>query len=211
MTVTAPRDRGVEGPTLVAASFPPATEHLPTNLLYRKLSGADTVILVTADRPPAAVIESYEASFTGHDAPSLAIIDVTADQTFHDTYHDVTVVGIPGVGDITRTLVGISDVATDVRSSDGEAHVVIPDIAPFMGNRRTHVTRMFRSLREDDAITGSIVVGFQYTAASSETMGALQAVVDTIVWAEETPAGDVTLDRTDPDGDRELRHDAGVE
>lgn len=202
MTVTAPREGVVEGITLVAASFPLAAERLPTNLLYRGLSAGDTAILVTANQPPADVIESYEARFTGQDTPNLAIIDVTADQTFHDTYHDVTVVGIPGVGDITRTLVGLSDVATDVWFRDGDVHVVIPDIAPFMGNRRTHVRRMLRSLRGDDAITGSIAVGFQYTAASSETMAALQEAVDAVVWAEETPSGDTKIERTDPTADR---------
>lgn len=207
MTVTAPSDETLGTPlgplTLVAGSFPPDAESLPMALVSRDLAAEDTVILVTANQPPADVIESYEVRFTGSDTPNLAIIDVTADQTFRDTYHDVTVVGIPGVGDITRTLVEVSEVAEDVQSRGGDVHVVIPDIAPFVGTPRTHVTRMLRSLREDDAITGTVVVGFQYTAASSETMAALRDVVDTIVWAEKTPEGEVDLERADPDADDE--------
>lgn len=189
MTVQAARtlpDVAPTGLTLVASSFAPREGTLMMDLLSERVTATDTVVLVTADRAPADSIGAYERQFTGTDSPNLAIVDITADQQYADTYHDVTVVGVPGFGDLTRTLIGITDVANDARRQADTVHVLIPDLGPFLRNPERHVTRMLRSLRAEAGINGSVVGGIQYTAHGTETINALQAVATKIIVAERT-------------------------
>lgn len=179
------------GLTLVTTSFGPTEGSLLMDLLFEAVAPTDTVVLVTADRRPADSIGAYERRFTGADSPDLAVVDVTADQQYADVYHDVTVVGVPGSGDPTRTLVGIGDVATDARRTADTVHVLIPDLGPFLRNPGGRVRRMLRSLLAEPGIDGSVVAGLRYTAHGAETVDALQPLASRVIVAERTTDGGV--------------------
>lgn len=174
-----------DGITVVSSSFPPSDEQFTLDLLVDDLAPADTVILVTAHRPPGAVIETYEERFAGPSTPSLSIVDTTAGQRFEDSYHDVTVNGIPGEEDLTRIALAISELAADAWTAEGDVHVVVPDVAPFLTSDVELVRRMLQGLDALAAVTGILAVGIQYTAHDTETMAAITEAADTVVWADK--------------------------
>lgn len=182
-----------DGVTVVSTSFSPDDEGLPMELLVDDLARSDTVILVTAHRPPGAVIETYEERFAGPSTPSLSIVDTTAGQRFEDSYHDVAVTGVPGAEDLARIALAIAELAADAWTAEGDVHVVVPDVAPFLTSDVALVRRMLHSLDDLAAVSGFLAVGIQYTAHDTETMAAITGVADAVVWADRGPDETIRL------------------
>lgn len=175
--------------TALAVSFPPDEESLAVETLAPGVSVDDTVILVTANVAPGAVVEAYEPRFAGPATPTLAIVDTTAGQSFEDSYHDVTVIGIPGIEDLTRTSIAVSDLAA-VPGGDGDTHLVVPDLSPFIALTNVDLLcRAFETLLDHGAISGAAVVAFDYTAHSTETVSRLLELASVVVWADRDADG----------------------
>lgn len=192
--------------TVVAASVLPDDDSLILELLYPRLSPEDSVILVSVDRPPAAVVEEHEREFAGPSSPSLGIVDTSADQTFKDTYHGVSVVGTLGVEDLTRTTIAVSDLAAESADRAGDVHLVVPDLSSFLA--RTSLDRLRRavdSLVDDGSVSGAVVVGVDYTAHSTETVSTLLDDAAAVVWTDRRPDGSVStsIERSDDGRDRD--------
>lgn len=176
--------------TALAVSFPPDEESLAVDRLAASVSVDDTVILVTANVAPAAVISAYEPRFAGPATPTLAIVDTTAGQSFEDSYHDVTVVGIPGIDDLTRTSIAVSDLAAVAPGGDGDTHLVVPDLSPFIALTNVDLLlRAFETLLDHGAISGATVVAFDYKAHSTETVSRLLELASVVVWADRDADG----------------------
>lgn len=179
--------------TALAVSFPPEEESLAVELLSDDISPEDTVILVTANTPPADVIERYERQFAGPDTPSLAIVDTTAGQTFKDSYHDVEVIGIPGIEDLTRTTIAISDLA-DEAPDDGVIHLVVPDLSPFIAMTKVEILlRVFETLFEQGTISGTSLVAFDYKAHSTETVSRVLEMAAVVLWVDRKADGSISV------------------
>lgn len=170
--------------TVISTSFPPTEERAVTGLLYEHVSTDDTVILVTAIRSLTDVIQTYESLFAGPDTPSLSIINAAVDYRFADSYHDISVFGVPGVEDLTNITIGITDLASDADDSTGDVHVIVPDLGPFLSNGVELVDRMLGSLTSEAAVTGALIVGLEYTSHGTEVVSAVHESADTVVWAD---------------------------
>ena len=176
---------------VVSTSFPPTDGRVVTEFLYEHVAPDDAVVLVTATRSLADVIQTYERPFAGPESPSLSIITTGVDYRFSDAYHDIGVFGVPGVEDLTNITIGITDLASDASDGPGEVHVVVPDLGPFLTNGVDLLARMLRSLTAHDAVTGAVVAGLEYTAHETSVVSAVHERADAIIWADELTDGSI--------------------
>lgn len=190
-SVSFPGGLSVESTVLIASAGDPAENPLSFHLLREFGNANDTALVVTTTESADETIERYESIHPEVDRPSLGLVDTFSEhQSVTAMYGETPVVFTPSSGDLERMVVALSDLSGNAPPLSGARHLVIRSLTLILQAASTArvCTDLERitGLRSDDGLG---VLGIDYTAHDEETMAAVAAQVDGVLW--------VTRDETD--------------
>lgn len=178
---------------LIAGPEPPARHGVGLRVLCQNGDADETALVVTTLTGSEQTVHDYSRLCNEDLCPSLRLVDTTADYpSGRRSYKQRPVVFVPGAEDIERVVVALSDL-TDTRSGAGVTrHLLIDSLTPVLRTAPTgSVCRMVSRVADIRSGGGHCLFGLDYTAHSAETMAAVTAHVDGILWvtqSEETVA-----------------------
>jgi len=150
---------------------------------------------IVATQVPPEKLEAY-VSERAPTRPALGFVDATPHRPTPAVKGSVQAVeDVPGAGDLLQLTAAVSDVREAIAPEDRPTNIVVPVFDSLLGDAPTdRVVRVLSQVAESADDEGRVVVGVDYTAGSRETLQAVKAHSDAMLWAERDPAGAVTLD-----------------
>lgn len=185
---------GVRAETiLVAGTVEPSRHDIGLRLLCQYGHGDDAALVVTTARSADETLDRYREVCPGPDRPSLRLVDTASEQqSVTDRYGDTPVVFTPSAGDLERLVIALSDLTGP---TNGTRHLLVRSLTPLL--REAPATRVCRVLERITGLrteTGRCLLGLDYTAHDRETMAALSAQVDGVLWVTQSSSGELAFE-----------------
>lgn len=181
------------GTILVAGTVEPSRHDLGLRLLCQYGHADDAALVVTTAESADETLDRYREVCPGPDRPSLRLVDTASEeQSVTDRYGDTPVVFTPSAGDLERLVIALSDLTGP---ANGTRHLLVRSLTPLL--REAPTARVCRVLERVTGLrtgTGRCLLGLDYTAHDRETMAALSASVDGVLWVMRSSSRDLAFE-----------------
>lgn len=150
--------------------------------------------IVATDAPPSK-LESH-LSHQMPTRPVLGFVDATPRRPAPGIKQEVRALeDVPSAQDLLQLTTAVGEVRADIAPADRAANIVIPAFDSLLGVAPTErVVRVLSHIARSTDNTGTVVIGLDYTAGSTETLRTLKDQSDALLWAEREADGTVKLD-----------------
>lgn len=184
---------------LVASAGDPSQRALGLRILSRR-GTADAALVVTTSEAADATVEIYER--VGTDRPALGIVDTTSTEpSVAAVYREVPVVFTPSSGDLERLAMALSELSGRLSLTGDDRHLVVRSLTPILESASTsRVRSTLERITDFRSENGLCLVGIDYTAHDEETMSALTAQVDGVLWVTQPSPDTVAFEYQPSDG-----------
>lgn len=177
-----------ESTVLIASAGDPSQYAVALRLLCEHVDADDAALLVTTTESVDRTIETYDRLCSDPDRPSFGFVDTVSErQSVTALYEETPVVFTPSPADLERLVVALSDLSADTPPSEGSRHLVVRSLTPLLESEPTaHVGTVLDRIAGLRSETGLCLLGIDYTAHDEETMAAMTARVDGVLWVTHT-------------------------
>lgn len=150
--------------------------------------------IVATDVPPAK-LESYLSDQVST-RPTLGFVDATSHRPIPAIKQEVQALeNVPSAQDLLQLTTAVGEVRAAIASEDQPTNIVIPAFDSLLGVAPTErVVRVLSHIAKSTDDTGTVVIGLNYTAGSTETLQTLKRHSDAVLWAECEADGTVKLE-----------------
>lgn len=177
--------------TIVAGTDRDELSHVGMELLARYADIADGAILLTTTMDAQTSIDEY-ASVRDSRKPDIAVIDTTStEQSIPSVYSAIPMVFTPSPGDIERTSMALSDLASRLEGDRRPVHLLVDSLSDIVDD--VGVESSLSLLRQasvpGDGVSGLTVATLAYNEHSKATVDDVTEFADSVVWVDTTEEG----------------------
>ncbi|WP_312908055.1 DUF7504 family protein [Natronosalvus caseinilyticus] len=177
---------------LVAKPAPLEEYAVSLRILDRYTSPDDRRIVVTTAVSAERTIQQQTA-LASPESGRFGVIDATPQHQPSAPFQQYPVVSLPHSVELTRLVLALWELEASMASGSQQTHFGIRSLTPLLvdeGLGRT--VSVLEHLIEDRSDSGLVVLGLEYTRHDEDTLAALRAIVDGIVWVEERTDGSIS-------------------
>ncbi|WP_336331023.1 DUF7504 family protein [Haloarcula sp. CGMCC 1.2071] len=181
---------------LVATTGDPSQYAVCLRILCAQGTEEDTAFVVTTTESADRTIAVYDRLGGETGRPSISIVDtVSEQQSVSALYGETHVVFTPSPSDLERLVMALSDLSDSSAPSNGAHHLVIRSLTPIL--KASSITRVSTVLERITGLrseSGLCLLGIDYTAHDEETMAAIAALVDGVLWVTQPSPARLAFD-----------------
>jgi archaellum biogenesis ATPase FlaH len=191
-----PDNLGDNSTVLLASAGDPTQYAICLRILLQYGTTGDTALIVTTTESADQTIDTYEHLETDVNHLSLGIVDtISEQQSVSALYGETPVVFTPSSGDLERLVLALSELSDTTPSSNRARHLVMRSITPIVNSAPiTRVCTVLERITGLHSENGLSLLGLDYTTHEEETITAIAAHVDAILWVTHSSSDRLTFD-----------------